>query len=167
MLTDVDPSLYVHTIDASFAAVAVRSRSVSPLTEGLVQIYLGVFAIRRQLSNEDVALVSSIDYVPSTRLPDPTTFESQSLVPIVANIKSCRTRIGHIIEQNKLPNLEEKQRTQSLMHTLRVFEVEILCLQKDWPSLRQTVEVSRTAKRTCSQQHLISDRRRFVPIHSL
>ena len=61
-----------------------------------------------------------------------------------------------MVEQNKLPNMEEKQRAQCLVHTLRVLEVEVLCLRKDWAGLAITVEVSRTPKpiRLTATSHL-------------
>ncbi|KAJ3483561.1 hypothetical protein NLI96_g6231 [Meripilus lineatus] len=106
VLTDVDPSLSAHIVDASFAAVAVK-----------------MFALRRQLSSEDATLAQLLD-------------------SICDDIKSCQARIGLVVEQNKLPNTEETQRAQSLVHTLRVFEVEVLCLRKDWAGLAITVEAA-------------------------
>ena len=111
--------------------------------------------------------MSSLDYIPSMGSLDLVVFETCSLASISGDIKSCQSRIGEIINKNKLPKQEEKERARSFIHTLRVFEVEVSCLQKDWEGLSLAVEVSRTSKRTCPWKHPIRCRRRFVPIRSL
>ncbi|KAJ4477669.1 meiosis protein SPO22/ZIP4 like-domain-containing protein [Lentinula edodes] len=58
---------------------------------------------------------------------------------ISAEIKSCKARISQIVESNKITGDDESLRSQYFLHTLRVFEVEILAQLGDWDQLLKTI----------------------------
>ncbi|KAF8824155.1 hypothetical protein HHX47_DHR9000165 [Lentinula edodes] len=58
---------------------------------------------------------------------------------ISAEIKSCKARISQIIESNKITGDDELLRSQYFLHTLRVFEAEILAQLSDWDQLLKTI----------------------------
>ncbi|KAJ3735950.1 meiosis protein SPO22/ZIP4 like-domain-containing protein [Lentinula guzmanii] len=58
---------------------------------------------------------------------------------ISAEIKSCKTRISHIIESEKITGDDDLLRAQYFLHTLRVFEAEILAQLKDWDQLSKII----------------------------
>jgi len=72
------------------------------------------------------------------------TPQGVQLSAIKEQIKETKTRIQRIISKNQLPGQEETERAQSFIHVLRVFEVEILCLMKEWKELLSSVEVRHT-----------------------
>ncbi|KAJ3868076.1 meiosis protein SPO22/ZIP4 like-domain-containing protein [Lentinula novae-zelandiae] len=58
---------------------------------------------------------------------------------ISAEIQSCKARISQIIESNKITGDDELLRSQYFLHTLRVFEAEILAQLNDWDQLLKTI----------------------------
>jgi len=105
VLTDVDAELYVHLVNASFAATAGR-----------------IFAARRKVTSG-----SALEDVPLATISD--------------DIKSCKIRIQGVIDSNRFPSVEDADRARSLIHILRVFEAEVLCLRKEWKLVLLTIEV--------------------------
>ncbi|KZT68843.1 hypothetical protein DAEQUDRAFT_711357 [Daedalea quercina L-15889] len=105
-LADIDVEIYLHIINASFAAIAGR-----------------VFALRKRLSSE-----RSIEN------------REDELKSILEHIGSCRKRICAVAESAKLVDAEDIVRSQSYVHVLRVFEVEMLCHLRDWEQLLAVVD---------------------------
>ncbi|KAE9404331.1 hypothetical protein BT96DRAFT_853832, partial [Gymnopus androsaceus JB14] len=58
---------------------------------------------------------------------------------ISEEIKSCKTRISQIIESNKVSGDGDLLRAQYFLHTLRVFEAEMMAQLKDWDQLSRVV----------------------------
>lgn len=59
----------------------------------------------------------------------------------MVELKTCRNRIVVILEKNKITDSEDVLRIQYFLHTLRVFETEVLARLKDWDQLLQIVTV--------------------------
>jgi len=68
------------------------------------------------------------------------TPQSTQISIIKNGVKESMARIRSIIEKNQLPGQDEILRAQSLLHILRIFEVEILCLTKEWRELLLSIE---------------------------
>jgi len=66
------------------------------------------------------------------------TVNTEEIREISAEIKTCRARISQIIEANKISG-DEELRSQYFLHTLRVFEAEIIAQLKDWDQLAGVV----------------------------
>ncbi|KAJ3794551.1 meiosis protein SPO22/ZIP4 like-domain-containing protein, partial [Lentinula aff. detonsa] len=58
---------------------------------------------------------------------------------ISAEIKSCKARISHIIESEKITGDDDLLRAQYFLHTLRVFEAELLAQLNDWDQLSKII----------------------------
>ncbi|KAH9920328.1 meiosis protein SPO22/ZIP4 like-domain-containing protein [Fomitopsis serialis] len=105
------------------------------LTETGVEIYLHiidasfatvagrVFELRKQLSNGHQIEIR----------------KEESLRSLLLDITSCRERIRAVTDSAKLLDAEDISRSQSYVHVLRVFEVEMLCHLRDWEQLLQVI----------------------------
>ncbi|KAH7881641.1 uncharacterized protein C8R40DRAFT_57431 [Lentinula edodes] len=67
------------------------------------------------------------------------SINAKQIREISAEIKSCKARISQIIESNKITGDDELLRSQYFLHTLRVFEAEILAQLSDWDQLLKTI----------------------------
>lgn len=70
-------------------------------------------------------------------------FQDEKLRDVIRAIQSCKHQISDSLKKISDPTEADIIRVHSYGHVLRVFEVEMLCVQKDWPGLKSTIDVSR------------------------
>ena len=68
-------------------------------------------------------------------------FQDKRLRDVIHTLQTCKNQISDTLKKIADPTEVDIVRVQSYCHVLRVFEVEILCIQKDWPGLKNTVDV--------------------------
>lgn len=67
--------------------------------------------------------------------------QPESLARISADVSACIGRIQRISAENKMTLEQDVERARSFVHILRVFEVEILSLMRDWQRIAETIRV--------------------------
>ncbi|KAJ3723773.1 meiosis protein SPO22/ZIP4 like-domain-containing protein [Lentinula raphanica] len=65
--------------------------------------------------------------------------KDEQMREITAEIRSCKARISQIIENNKITGDDDLLRSRYFLHTLRIFEAEILAQLNDWDQLSQII----------------------------
>ncbi|KAJ3982962.1 meiosis protein SPO22/ZIP4 like-domain-containing protein [Lentinula detonsa] len=126
---EVGPDLYNHLMNASFSSVAGRGSANRILFSALTYL-LEVFAAREALKAHGAVNV---------RIMPPPALDIEPMREISAEIKSCKARISHIIESEKITGDDDLLRARYFLHTLRVFEAEILAQLKDWDQLSKII----------------------------
>ena len=96
-----------------------------------------VFAAREALATG----VSNVRITPLLLSTQLMLFQVEEIREISEEIKSCKTRISQIIESNKVSGDGDLLRAQYFLHTLRVFEAEMMAQLKDWDQLSRVVAV--------------------------
>ncbi|ESK93496.1 hypothetical protein Moror_1688 [Moniliophthora roreri MCA 2997] len=79
-----------------------------------------IFAVREQMSTEGV-------------------IDTHRLREITAEIKRCRTRTSEILEKDRISDESDALRAQYILFSLRVFEVEMLVMLKEWDDVLQVI----------------------------
>ncbi|KAJ3996387.1 meiosis protein SPO22/ZIP4 like-domain-containing protein [Lentinula boryana] len=116
---DVEPDLYNYLMNASFSGVAGRGSANRILVSAVTHV-LEVFAAREALKAHGAVNI-------------------EQMREISAEIKSCKARISHIIESEKITGDDDLLRAQYFLHTLRVFEAELLAQLNDWDQLSKII----------------------------
>ena len=70
-------------------------------------------------------------------------FQDKKLRDVAHAVQSCKYQISDTLKKITDPTEADAARARSYCHVLRVFEVEVLCAQRDWLGLRSAVDVRR------------------------
>ncbi|KAJ3763352.1 meiosis protein SPO22/ZIP4 like-domain-containing protein [Lentinula raphanica] len=117
---EVEPDLYIHLMNAFFSSVAGRGGPANRILDYTVSDFLEVFAVRETLNAHG-------------------EIKDEQMREITAEIRSCKARISQIIENNKITGDDDLLRSRYFLHTLRIFEAEILAQLNDWDQLSQII----------------------------
>ncbi|TFK68509.1 SPO22-domain-containing protein [Pluteus cervinus] len=92
-----------------------------------------------------------------------TTASSGSIDPdrlrgITAEVKSCKDKLVELSGRNKITQPSDVQRVEYFVHTLRVFEVELLAQLKEWDHVSQIIgEVTNSGAFSVGTYEAIAD----------
>lgn len=133
---DVDVDVYMHLAITSFSGAAGRgNQTISILFLGFT--FGIVFALRQDEANSVEAVRGCYSEVHT----DAHAVLLQTR-KIAEELKSCRTRIGGISAKGVFTDDNDVARIEYFVHTLRVFEVEMLAKMGEWNEVALVVDVS-------------------------
>ena len=135
----------MHFINASFAATSGRgtilysgSSCLPHLTPHFSNsVFNSSISHQRGINNERGKVIY-IHSFPSSHL-----FQDKKLRDVTHAIQTCKHQISDTLGKIADSTEADITRVHSYCHVLRVFEVEMLCVQRDWPGLRRAVDVRR------------------------
>lgn len=133
---DVDVDVYMHLAITSFSGAAGRGKQTMSM------FFLGltfgiVFALRQDEANSVEAVRGCYSEVHTDA--DAVLLQTRK---IAEELQSCRTRIEGISAKGVFTDDNDVARIEYFVHTLRVFEVEMLAKMGEWNEVALVVDVS-------------------------